>query len=191
MQSIGFTAPRSDGYVDWSEAYSRVENYFFSLRIKDKLLLSQLVAKILLRTANKLHENPEASPSSLAVKEAHHEVQEWFNKVLSAAGMDQENIGTKGRLALFISNLPTRWQSEFLHEGPWPEPFLQDIRDSYLRTGPVFQKSVMEPRVIDLGPVSAIADDAWRVIARWPVLGTIVVWAIYIFTLGFIGYLTH
>jgi len=191
MQSIGFTTPRSNGYIDWSEAYSRVENYFFSLRIKDKLLLSQLVAKILLRTAHQLLETPDASPSRLAVKEAHREVQKWFNKVLSAAGMDQENISPKGRLALFLSDLPNLWQSEFLHDGPWPEPFLQDIRDSYLRTGPVFQKSIMKPRAIDLGPVSAIADDAWRVFARWPVLYTIAVWTIYICTLGLIGYLTH
>jgi len=191
MQSVGFTNPRSKCYVDWSEAYSRVENYFFSLRIKDKLLLSQLVAKVLTRTANILKERPDSSPSRLAVNEAHQEVREWFNKVMTAAGMDQEDIGSKGRLALFLSDLPNRWQSEFLHEGPWPEPFLQDLRDSYLQTGPVFQKSVMKSREIDLGPVSAIADDAWRLIARWPVIGTIIVWTIYLYTLYLIGYMTR
>ena len=191
MQSVEFIAPRSERYIDWSEAYSRVENYFFSLRIKDKLLLSQLVAKVLMRTANNLKNNPDTAPSALAVKEAHREVQDWFNGVLAAAGMDRENIGAKGRLALFLSDLPNRWQSEFLHAGPWPEAFLQDIRDSYLHTGPAFQKSLMLPRDIDLGPVSAIADDAWRVIARWPVLGTMVVWAIYICVLGIVVYLTR
>ena len=191
MQSVEFIAPRSERYIDWSEAYSRVENYFFSLRIKDKLLLSQLVAKVLMRTANSLSTVPQIAPSALAVKEAHREVEDWFNEVLAAAGMDRENIGAKGRLALFLSDLPHRWQGEFLHPGPWPEAFLQELRDSYLHTGPAFQKSLMRPRDIDLGPVSAIADDAWRAIARWPVLGTIAVWAIYICIIGIVAYLTH
>ncbi|MCH6257110.1 hypothetical protein MLD52_11165 [Puniceicoccaceae bacterium K14] len=191
MDSVRFVAPRSEGYIDWSEAYSRVENYFFSLQIKDKLLLSQLVAKILMRTAVALKSMPEETPSALALKEAHKEVSDWFEAVLRAAEVDTTAVEGQGRLALFLSDLPTRWQSEFLHPGPWPDDFLQAIRESYLHTGPDFQKSLMRPREIDLGPVSAIADETWRAIDRWPILGTVAVWTIYLGILGTIFYLTR
>lgn len=191
MDSVEFIAPRSEGYIDWSEAYSRVENYFFSLQIKDKLLLSQLVAKILMRTAVELKRNPMATPSALAVKEAHKEVNDWFEAVLVAAQVNATGVGAQGRLALFLSDLPSRWQSEFLHPGPWPDKFLQAIRASYLHTGPDFQKSLMQAREIDLGPVSAIADETWRAIDRWPMLGTAAVWTIYLGLLGIIFYLTR
>lgn len=191
MDSVTFLGPRSEGYIDWSEAYSRVENYFFSLQIKDKLLLSQLVAKILMRTAIELKNRPDETPPALAMKEAQKEVQDWFDSVFKAADVELSRLNAQSRLALFLSDLPSRWQSEFLHPGPWPDEFLKAIRESYLHTGPDFQKSLMVPREIDLGPVSAFADETWRVIDRWPVLGTIAVWTMYLGILGLIFYLTR
>lgn len=191
MEPIKLIHPRSDRYVDWSEAYSRVENYFCSLRIRNKLLLSQLVAKILERAARRYSEKPEHSPAVLALREAHREVDEWFEKVLEAAGVDPRNMRAKGRLALYLADLPRRWQKEFLHPGPWPEAFLESIKKTYLNTGPDFQSVRMRPRKINLGPISAIADETWRVIDRWPVIGTAIVWLFYISGIFLLFYLTR
>lgn len=191
MDSLKFIAPRSETFIDWTEAYARVENYLCSLRIKNKLLLSQLVAQILGSVAQRLAEETGESPSVLAMQEAENVVEEWFREVLSAAGVSPDNLGVKGRLALFMSDLPTRWQNEFLHPGPWPEEFLQAIKSTYLKTGPDFQKARMTARDIDLGPVSAVADETWRVIDRWPLVGATLVWAIYLGTVGLVVYLLH
>src|SRR5690606_9578492 len=70
MDTLRFITPRSERFVDWTEAYVRVESYFCALRIQNKLLLSQLVAKVLQRTAERLAEEPGESPAALAVAEA-------------------------------------------------------------------------------------------------------------------------
>jgi len=191
MEPIKLIQPRSDRYVDWSVAYSRVENYFCSLRIRNKLLLSQLVAKTLERSANKISGKPGVFPAAIALEEAHAEVEQWFESVLEAAGVDSRNMRAKGRLALYLSDLPRRWQNEFLHPGPWPEEFLESIKNTYLNTGPDFQSARMRPRDINLGPISAIADETWRVIERWPVLGTAIVWSFYIGGIFLLFYLTR
>lgn len=191
MESINYRSQHSESYVDWSEAYSRVESYFLSLRIVDKLLLSHLVAKILARTAKRIQTEHDVPPASLAVREAQAEVRRWFTEVLEAAGVDTENVGPKGRLALFLSDMPNRWQGEFLHPGPWPQAFLDAVRASYLKTGPDFQRSLMRPREIDLGRVSAIADETWKAIDRWPLLGTAIVWGLYLSVLSIAFYLTR
>jgi len=186
MESMKLIHPRSDRYVDWSEAYSRVENFFCSLRIRNKLLLSQLVAKILERAAKVYSENSDGPPTVIALQ-----VDQWFEQVLDAAGVDSRNMRAKGRLALYLADMPQRWQNEFLHPGPWPEAFLESMRTTYLNTGPGFQVARMRPREIDLGPISAIADETWRVIERWPVLGTAIVWSIYLGGIFLLFYLTR
>lgn len=184
MDSLSPGGLAKEQFVDWSVAYARVESYFVSLRIENKLRLSQLVANILERAAERLKREPGASPSMIAMQEARQVQIEWFKSVVTAVGMSVEDIGAKGRLALFLSDMPRRWQNEFMHPGPWPEEFLEAFRTTYLKTGPEFQKSVMAPREINLGAVSAIADETWKAIARWPLLGTALVWAVYLAVLA-------
>lgn len=192
VDTLRHIAPRSEGFIDWSDAYERVESYFCALRIQNRLLLSQLVAKILSRAAERVSES-EKAPSVLAMEEAKKVVESWFADVLRAAEVEEDpgDVGAKGRLALFLADVPSRWQNEFLHPGPWPEEFLKALRTTYLRTGPDFQKARMTPRDIDLGPVSAVADETWRVIDRWPMVGAIFVWAIYLGVIGLVLYLLH
>ncbi len=189
MDTLRFIPPRSETFVDWTEAYARVENYLCALRIENKLLLSQLVAQILSRTAERLESDGGAAPSVLAMEEANRLVDSWFSEVLDAAGVPESELGAKGRLALFLADLPSRWQNEFLHPGPWPAEFLKAMKSTYLKTGPDFQKARMTPREIDLGPVSAVADETWRVIDRWPILGAMLVWGIYLGAIGLVVYL--
>ncbi|MDQ8201713.1 hypothetical protein [Pelagicoccus sp. SDUM812003] len=190
MDTLRFITPRSETFIDWSEAYERVENYFCSLRIQNRLLLSQLVAHILTSAAERV-EKTDTPPAVLAMEEAHKVVEDWFGEVLKAANLEPNELGAQGRLALFLADVPTRWQNEFLHPGPWPDEFLQAIRSTYLRTGPDFHKARMIPRDIDLGPVSAVADETWRVIDRWPILGAMLVWTIYLGAIGLLVYLLH
>lgn len=188
MDAVNRIAPRSEGFVDWSEAYERVEGYFCALQIRDRLLLSQLVAQILSRASDRIGESSK-SPAELAMEEAKDVVRTWFGRVLGAAGVKRGELGPQGRLALFLADMPARWQGEFLHPGPWPEEFLEAMKATYLITGPEFRKARMTPRDIDLGPVSAVADETWRVIDRWPILGALLVWTLYLGGVGLLVYL--
>lgn len=188
MDSLNKLAPRSQEFIDWGEAYERVENYLCALQIQDRLLLSQLVANILSRAADRV-EGSDKSPSVLAMEEAKKVVESWYGEVLDAAGLDRSELGSRGRLALFLSDMPRRWQGEFLHAGPWPDEFLKAMKATHMTTGPEFSKGQMIPRDIDLGPVSAVADETWRVIDRWPIIGAILVWGIYIGIVGLVVYL--
>lgn len=190
MDPLNKILPDSEGNVDWSEAYERVEGYFCALQIRDRLLLSQLVAQILSRAAERINVS-EKSASVLAMEEAKEVVRTWFGKVLDASGVEHGKVGAQGRLALFLADMPSRWQSEFLHPGPWPEEFLQAMKATYLSTGPEFSKARMTPRDIDLGPVSAVADETWRVIDRWPILGALFVWTLYLAGVSLLVYLLH
>jgi hypothetical protein len=49
----------------------------------------------------------------------------------------------------------------------------------------------MTPRDIDLGPISAAADETWRTFAKWPLLRGIVTWTIFIALAGTAFYLTR
>lgn len=189
MDSLRFIPPRSEKFIDWTEAYARVENYLCALRIENKLLLSQLVAQVLSKASARLEADSGSIPAVLAMEEANQLVDNWFREVLTAAGVSQTDLGAKGRLALFLADLPSRWQNEFLHPGPWPADFLTAMKSTYLKTGPDFQKARMTPREIDLGPVSAVADETWRVIDRWPILGAVFVWGIYLGAIGLVVYL--
>ncbi len=191
MDALTFAAPRSKRFVDWSEAYERVELYFLSLRIENKLLLSQLIAKILARASERLEDGAPLSPSVIAMQEARKELNEWFHAVLNAAGLESKDVGAHGRLALFLSNLPGNWQNEFMHPGPWPAEFLDEVRSAYLDTSPEFERSSMTPRPIRLGPVSALADGTWKAIDRWPYIGTAFVWGLYLAVLGCVFFLTR
>lgn len=188
MDSLNKLVPRSQDVIDWGDAYERVENYLGALQIQDRLLLSQLVANILSRAAERVGES-EKSPSVLAMEEAKKVVETWYGQVLDAAGLDHTELGSQGRLALFLSDMPRRWQGEFLHEGPWPDDFLKAIKATHMTTGPEFSKGQMTPRDIDLGPVSAVADETWRVIDRWPIIGAVLVWGFYIGLVGLVVYL--
>lgn len=190
MDPLKQIAPRSETFIDWGEAYERVENYFCSLRIQDRLLLSQLVAQILSKAAEQVNVSSK-SPSVLAMEEAERVVSSWFAEVLDAAGVEHGEIGAQGRLALFLADMPKSWQNEFLHPGPWPEAFLLAMKSTFLRTGPEFRKARMTPREIDLGPVSAVADETWRAIDRWPILGALTVWTIYLGVIGLVVFLLH
>jgi len=174
--------------IDWAPAHDRLESYFCSLQIQDRLLLSQLVARILSQAAERA-DSSELSPDRLAMEEAKKVVESWFAAVLDAAGLDRSELGARGRLALFLADMPRRWQAEFLRPGPWPEGFLRAMKQTYLITSPDFSEGRMTPREIDLGPVSAVADETWRVIDRWPILGAAMVWALYLGALGAIVYM--
>ena len=186
--------PRSDApgqlagrpLEEWNGAYSKVASYFHALRVRNKVLLGQLVALVLERAMERSSVEPNRSATELAMEELDHVVNAWFAQVLHTPPAGAEMLSTRGRMALLLADMPGRWQDQFLRPGPWPEEFVTAMRDEYLRAGPDFQLTKMAPRPLDLGPISTLTH--W---SRLPFVKMGTTWVLFGLLLILLFYLTH
>jgi hypothetical protein len=171
---------------EWNAAYSKVESYFHALRVRNKVLLGQLVALVLERAMQQSRNEPQRSATELAVEEMDHLVNEWFAQVLHAPPAGAEMLSTRGRLALLLADMPGRWQDQFLRPGPWPNEFIAAMRENYLRAGPDFQLVKMTPRPLDLGPITTLTH-----LSHLPLVKMTASWLLFGLLLVLLFYLTH
>jgi hypothetical protein len=159
---------------EWNAAYARVENYFHALRVRNKVLLGQLVQQVLERAMQRAPQEPQRTATELAAEEMDLVVTEWFATVLERIPTGVEEIlSARGRLALLMADMPGKWQDQFLRPGPWPEEFVNAMRETYLRAGPDFQLSKMTPRQLDLGAIATLTK-----ISRLPIGTMITIWIV-------------
>jgi len=172
---------------EWNSAYIKVENYFHALRVRNKLLLGQLVQRVIDRAMHRAPAEPGRSATQLAAEEMDHLVTEWFAEVLqSPPTKADQTLSTRGRLALLLADMPGRWQEQFLRPGPWPEAFTTSMREAFLRAGPDFQLSKMTPRPLDLGPITTLSN-----LGKMPYVRMLLAWALFALLLVAIFWLTH
>ncbi len=171
---------------DWNAAYSKVESYFHALRVRNKLLLGQLVALVLERAMQRSARETERSATELAVEEMDRLVNDWFAQVLQAPPAGAEMLSTRGRMALLLADMPGQWQDQFLRPGPWPEEFALKMREAYLRAGPDFQLAKMDPRPLDLGPITTLTQ-----LSRLPYFKMAASWVLFGLLLILLFYVTH
>ena len=161
---------------EWNAAYGKVENYFHALRIRNKALLGQLVLRVLERAMKRAPAEPNRSATQLAAEEMDRTVTEWFAAVLQEPPTNADQmLSTRGRLAMLLADMPGKWQDQFLRPPPWPDDFVQSMRDAYLRAGPDFQLSKMAPRPLDLGPITTLTN-----LGRIPYLKMVTAWTLFI-----------
>lgn len=142
---------------EWNHAYGKVENYLAALRLENRFLRGQYVYRILQRAVQRARREPDVAPSELAMEEAVKAINDWVGHLLNIDVADTPHrISTQGRLAMLLADVPGKWQDQFLTPPPWPEEFVKNMRESYLRAGPDFQLSTMEPRPMDLGPIHTL-----------------------------------
>ncbi|HEU6447870.1 MAG TPA: hypothetical protein VFV23_05490 [Verrucomicrobiae bacterium] len=170
---------------EWNAAYGKVESYFHALRIRNKALLGQLVLRVLDRAMHRAPDEPNLSATQLAAEEMDRVVTEWFSQVLDVPIMDRM-LSTRGRLALLLTDMPGKWQEQFLRPGPWPQEFVNAMRETYLRAGPDFQLSKMAPRPLDLGAITTLTN-----YTKIPYLRMILAWTFVALLLIAVFYLTH
>ena len=165
---------------DWNSAYAVVERYLEELRVRNRLLRGQLVSQILDRAMQRAETEPQSSTVALACEELDEFVTEWFAAVLDEPP-DPANtlLSSSGRLALLLADMPGKWQDQFLRPAPWPEEFVRAMRDSFFRAGPDFQFSQMNPRPIDLGPITTLTNLSnipyFRMVMAWLGFGLLLV----------------
>ncbi len=151
---------------EWNSAYAKVESYFHALRVRNKVLLGRLVIHVLQRAMRRAPSELQRSATELAAEEMDRLVTEWFRQVLrEPADGAEQMLTTRGRMALLLADMPGKWQDQFLRPGPWPEEFVQAMRDTYLRAG-------WRPASLISAPSPASPTSAACLMSKWSLSGS-------------------
>ena len=154
---------------EWEEAYAAVEAYLQALRLRNRLLVAELVRGILWRASARRAAEPEKLPRFLAMEETLSEVAEWTQDVLNVP-LENRRLAARGRLALLLAGMPDRWQGVFLTPAPWPPAFVAAMTTSYLAAGPRFAALTMVPKPLELNAIGNGAAQWWETMDRKPIM---------------------
>ena len=154
---------------EWEEAYAAVEAYFQALRIRNRLLVAELVRKVLWRASERRAKDPKRSARELAVEEALAEIAAWTQTVLDEP-LENSRMAARGRLALLLTGMPDKWQSVFLTPAPWPPAFVEAMRSAYLASAPNFAGLPMVARPLELNVFGSGAAQWWDTMDRRPIM---------------------
>jgi hypothetical protein len=155
--------------IEWEEAYTAVEAYLQALRLRNRLLVAELVRRILWRASARRPAEPEKPARLLAMEEAFAEIAEWTQDVLDVP-LAARRLAARGRLALLLAGMPDKWQSVFLTPAPWPPAFTAAMRKSYLAAGPRFAALTMVPKPLELNAIGSGAAQWWETMDRKPIV---------------------
>ena len=183
--------PRTGTMEAWNAAYVRVEDYLRAHRIHNRLHQSRLIHNVLERAARRHAQNPALDPTTLAAEECEMLMSAWYKDVLGSKELTDDRVSVTGRVALLLSEGPQKWPYAFLQREKVPEDFSQAMRASSMEAGPDMAVSNMVPRPIDLGTISEVAGETLEQIERSPVLGTLLLWVVFLAALAGIFYMTR
>ena len=168
--SLDTLRPLSEGELkEWEEAYAAVEAYLQALRLRNRLLVAELVRGILWRASARRVDEPEKPARYLAMEEALSEIAEWTQDVLDVP-LENRRLAARGRLALLLAGMPDQWQGVFLTPAPWPDEFVDAMKKSYLAAGPTFAELTMIPKPLELNAIGSGAAQWWQTMDRLPII---------------------
>jgi hypothetical protein len=169
-QSLDKLPPLSEQeLIEWEEAYFAVEAYLQALRLRNRLLVAELVRGILLRASSRQINEPDKPARLLAMEEALTEVADWTQDVLDVP-LENRRLAARGRLALLLAGMPDKWQGTFLTPPPWPPAFVEAMKKSYLAAGPRFANLTMVPKPLELNAIGSGAAQWWQTMDRKPIV---------------------
>ncbi len=155
--------------AEWEEAYAAVESYLQALRLRNRLLVAELVRAVLWRASARHAQEPQKPPRVLAMEEVLSEVAEWTQDVLDVP-LEHRRLAARGRLALLLAGMPDQWQGVFLTPAPWPPAFVEAMKKSYLAAGPRFHSLTMIPKPLELNAIGTGAAQWWETMERKPIV---------------------
>lgn len=167
---------------EWEEAYAAVEAYLQALRLRNRLLVAELVRSILWRASARRAEEPEKPARVLAMEEALAEIADWTQDVLDVP-LENRRLAARGRLALLLAGMPDKWQGVFLTPAPWPPAFVEAMKKSYLAAGPRFAALTMLPKPLELNAIGSGAAQWWETMDRRPIMRFMVTFVLFLLVL--------
>ena len=171
--------PRTGTLDQWNAAYVRVEDYLRAHRIHNRLHQSRVIERVLECAAHRHEANPALDPVALATEETDRIMQAWFVSQLGGAGLPPARLAAQARVAMLLSDLPTRWPYAFLDPEGTPGEARVAMEKSALQAGPDMAVSSMVPRAIDLGVLPEAAGGTLETLERWPLIRLLLLWALF------------
>ncbi len=171
--------PRTGSLDQWNAAYVRVEDYLRAHRLHNRLHQSRVIERVLECAAHRHEANPALDPVVLAAEEVDRLMQAWFAVQLGAEGLPHDRLAAQARVAMLLSDLPTRWPYAFLDQEHTPGEARVAMAKSALQAGPDLAVSNMVPREIDLGVLPEAAGDTLDTLERWPLIRLLLLWALF------------
>lgn len=154
---------------EWEDAYAGVEAYFQALRLRNRLVVAELVQGVLRRAATRRDEEPDKPARLLAMEETIAGLAAWTEQLLHEP-LEGGRLAARGRLALLLADMPGRWRGVFMAPPPWPEEFAAAMKRSYLDAGPQFAELPMTPQRLDLNRFATGAAYWWETMDRLPIV---------------------
>lgn len=164
--------PRSGTDEEWNEAFARVEDYFRAHRVHSRAHQARLVSGILERAAVRHEADPSRPPVTHAIEEASASIDHWLHTQIGGDAADPETSGRLGRVAFLLADGPDKHPEMFL-DNDLPEDVRAGMRVRLVQSGPNMEVSSMVGREMDLGLFPEVAEFAWDVIGKWPMIGTL------------------
>ena len=161
-------APATGTEEEWNEAYARLADYFRSYRLHNRIRRTQLILETLRRAADAHARNPARTPTAHAIEQAKLMLHEWLGAIYKDLNLTDSQIEASGRLGFHLCDGPDRWPHFFLDQGNLPPDMTEAMRSAVRTSGPRLQVSKMTPRDIDLGRITAVAEDTIDTLGRNP-----------------------
>ena len=170
--------PRSGTDEEWNEAFARVEDYFRAHRVHSRAHQSRLVYGILERAALRHEADPSSPPVTHAIREASESIDTWLHQQIGEANADAATAGRLGRVAFLLADGPNKHPEMFL-DNDLPEDVRAGMRVRLEQSGPNMEVSSMVGREMDLGLFPEVAEFAWDVMSKWPLVGTAILLGLF------------
>lgn len=171
--------PRTGTLDQWNAAYVRVEDYLRAHRIHNRLHQSRVIERVLECAARRHEANATLDPVALAAEETDRIMLEWFAVQLNNPGLSHDRLAAQARVAMLLSDLPTRWPYAFLDAENTPTEAHVAMEKSALQAGPDMSVSNMVSREIDLGVLPEAAGDTLETLERWPLIRLLLLWSLF------------
>ncbi len=170
--------PATGTLSEWNEAFSRVEDYFRAHRVHSRIHQCELVYKIMARAAAAHAGAPHEPPVAHALREASSAINDWLKAQIGDPALDAEKAGRLGRVAFLLADGPEKHPEMFL-DNDLPEDVRAGMRLKLEQSGPNMEVCSMVGRDMDLGLFPDVAEFAWDLLNKAPLIRMLLLWALF------------
>jgi hypothetical protein len=174
----------------WDEAFVRVESYLRAHHIESRTLLNALTNEILAAARALVPRYPGEAPVTLAIRVAQAKIGEWFMHAMGEGDWADERFRSRGRIALLMSEIPSRCPERFLSAEPLPAKLRAQLANARVYPTPELRVSSMQHSELEFSLGAAI-DEKWSTFNRTTFLRASLSWVVILGAAGVVWIATR
>lgn len=154
----------------WQAATARIEDYLRAHRVTDEGRVTRIAADII--ALARAQHRAGLEPLAMAFEVLEGGMDQWMRAALRPNPSGETGPSriaavserTRGRVALALADVPTRWPEHFLQRRSVPVELMRALGEAGLKRGPELRLSHMAPARVE----AAAAWPRVRASLRWP-----------------------